>query len=135
MAPNLATGEKLAADFIPHYQDLSPRAVASFSDDLEASLTHLRVPVNHRKRIRTSNAIERLFGEQKRRTKVIPRFFNEKSCLKLVFATVTRAARGFRPFNMNELAIAQLENLRKQKELPPAPSLDYELATALREVA
>jgi transposase-like protein len=135
MAPNLETGEKLAAEFINLYQGLYPRAVASFSDDLEASLTHLRFPVNHRKGIRTSNSIERLFGEQKRRTKVIPRFFTEKSCLKLVFATVIRAAQGFRPFDMNELAIAQLENLRKQKELPPAPSLDYELATSLREVA
>jgi transposase-like protein len=135
MAPNLETGEKLAADFISTYKDLYPRAVAAFSDDLDASLTHLRFPVNHRKGIRTSNSIERLFGEQRRRTKVIPRFFDEKSCLKLVFAALIRAARGFRPFAMNELTLAQLESLRKEKELPPKPSANYELANKLREAA
>ena len=135
MAPNLQTGEKLAADFIATYKDLYPRAVAAFNDDLEASLTHLRFPVNHRKGLRTSNSIERLFGEQKRRTKVIPRFFDEKSCLKLVFAALIRAARGFRPFAINQLALAQLEALRKEKELPPEPSLNYELASKLKEAA
>ena len=114
---------------------LSPDWVKSEWQHLEASLTHLRFPVNHRKGIRTSNSMERLFGEQRRRTKVIPRFFDEKSCLKLVFAALIRAARGFRPFAMNDLTLAQLESLRKEKKLPPAPSLDYELANQLREAA
>ncbi len=135
MAPNLETGEKLAAEFIARFKDLYPRAVRSFADDLEASLTHLRFPVNHRKGIRTSNSIERLFGEQRRRTKVIPRFFDEKSCLKLVFASLIRAANGFRAFSMSDLTLAQLESLRKEKELPAIPSLDYELAKQIREAA
>jgi len=41
----------------------------------------------HHKRIRTTNLIERAFAEQRRRTKTIPRFWDEKCCLKLVFAT------------------------------------------------
>jgi putative transposase len=132
MAPTYEVGCRLAAEFIKLYGDRFPRAVASFRDDLEASLTHLRFPLNHRRGIRTSNSIERLFGEQKRRTKVIPMFFDEKSCLKLVFAALIRAARGFRSFDMNELAVAQLESLRKEKKLADKPSLDYEPARSVR---
>jgi len=41
------------------------------------------------KRIRTINLIERAFEEQQR-TKSIPRIWDEKNCLKLEFATLTR---------------------------------------------
>jgi len=51
-------------------------------------LDYLRVPVNHRRCVRTTNLIERSFLEERRRTKIIPRFFDERSCLKLVFATL-----------------------------------------------
>ena len=40
----------------------------------EEVLTALRFPENHRKRIRTTNLLERLFGEGKRRAKVVPRY-------------------------------------------------------------
>jgi len=60
----------------------------SFEDDLEASLAHLQLPAVHRKYVRTTNLIERSFGEEKRCSKVIPRFFDEKSALKLAFATI-----------------------------------------------
>ena len=61
-------------------------------DDVEALLNHLRVPWRHRKHVRTTNLIERSFVEERRRTKTIPRFFTEKSGLKLVYATLIRAA-------------------------------------------
>jgi putative transposase len=38
--------------------------------------------------MRTTNLIERTFAEQRRRTKIIPHFRDERSCLKLVFATL-----------------------------------------------
>ena len=134
-APTYEVGSRLAAEFINAFSSKHTRAVASFRDDLEASLTHLRFPLNHRRGIRTSNSIERLFGEQRRRTKVIPYFFDEKSCLKLVFASLIRAARGFRRLEMSDLSIAQLEHLRREKKLDEKPSLDYELARKLRSVA
>ena len=134
-APTYEVGCSLAAEFTKLYGDKYPRAVASFGDDLEAGLMHLRFPLNHRRGIRTSNSIERLFGEQKRRTKVIPFFFDERSCLKLVFASLIRAARGFRRFEMSELAVAQLEQLRREKKLDDKPSLEYELARKVRQVA
>ena len=65
---------------------------AALSDDLEALLNHLRVPWRHCKHVRTTNLIERSFVEERRRTKTIPRFFTEKSGLKLVHVTLVRAA-------------------------------------------
>ena len=45
-------------------------AVACFLDDFEACIAHL--PVAHRRAIRTTNLLERLFLEERRRLKIIP---------------------------------------------------------------
>jgi transposase-like protein len=41
-------------------------------------IVHLRFPLAHRCAIRTTNMLERLFGEEWRRTKVIPLAFGER---------------------------------------------------------
>jgi transposase-like protein len=51
-------------------------------------LVYLRCPLGHHKAIRTTNLLERAFQESRRRTKVIPHFFTEKACLKLVFSAL-----------------------------------------------
>jgi transposase-like protein len=93
----------------------------SFADDLEASLAQLRLPVAHRKYARTTNLIERSFVEERRRTKVIPRFFTERSCLKLAFGALERAARRWQRVTITELEQRQLEILRKELEPNPPP--------------
>lgn len=50
------------------------------NDDLEACLAFLKYPTIHHSRIRTINLLERDFAEQRRRAKIIPHFFSEKSC-------------------------------------------------------
>ena len=62
--------------------------------------------------IRTTNLLERSFLEERRRTKVIPRFFTEKSCLKLVFATLWRASQRWHGIRMSEIERQQLRRLR-----------------------
>ena len=49
---------------------------------------HLRYPLRHRRRWRSTNLLERSLGEVKRRTKVIGRFPGETSCLTLVWAVL-----------------------------------------------
>jgi putative transposase len=61
-------------ELIARYQDSYPEAMAGLEKDLEECLTCLRFPAEHRKRIRTTNLLERLLGEGRRRTKVIPHF-------------------------------------------------------------
>ena len=73
-AANRKIAEVVAADLLERYQGLYPSAKKSFTDDVEACWAHLRCPTIHHKRIHTTNLFERAFGDQKRRTKVIPRF-------------------------------------------------------------
>jgi len=89
-------------------------------DDLEASLAFLRCPITHHRRIRTTNLIERAFAEQRRRTKVIPRFFEERSCLKLVFATLWQASERWQRVSFTDLDLAMLRHLRRELELDPS---------------
>jgi transposase-like protein len=63
-------------------------AAKCLADDLDALVVHLRYPLRHRKRWRSTNLLERTLGEVKRRTKVIGRFPGEESCLSLVWAVL-----------------------------------------------
>ena len=111
-APNQEVARMMAAKVLETYQDPYPSAMKSFQDDFEACIAHLRCPAVHHKRIRTTNLLERSFLEGRRRTKVIPRFFTEKSCLKLVFATLWRASQRWHGVRMSEIERQQLRRLR-----------------------
>jgi putative transposase len=63
-------------------------AARCLADDLDALVVHLRLPVRHRRRWRSTNLLERSLGEVKRRTKVMGRFPGETSCLTLVWAVL-----------------------------------------------
>jgi len=121
-APTLEAGRQAAAETIARFEREYPAAMKSFADDLDASLMHLRVPPAHRKFVRTTNLIERSFEEERRRTKVIPRFFDERSCLKLAFAALERAARRWQKVTITELEQRQLALLRKELQPDPTPT-------------
>lgn len=108
-APDHETGTKRAKALIERYERELPSAMACLGDDLEATLAHLKLPSLHQKMIRTTNLCERSFVEERRRSKVIPRFFDERSCLKLVFATLWRASQRWRGVRFTELEKKQLE--------------------------
>ena len=76
-APTLDAARAAADRLVNTYRREYPAAVACFADDLEALLAIHRVPVRHRIRVRTTNLAERSFVEERRRTKVIPRFPDE----------------------------------------------------------
>jgi len=56
------------------YRRAYPSAAAVIERDADALVAHLRFPSEHRKRIRSTNLLERTFVEVRRRTKVIGRF-------------------------------------------------------------
>jgi putative transposase len=81
------------AAFVLKYETIYPTAVACLQRDLEACLTFYAFPEKHWKFIRTTNCIERLFGEVKKRShKMAAAFRNEDSCL-LMFYAVTRSLK------------------------------------------
>jgi transposase-like protein len=62
-----------------------PRAVRCLARDIDRLLVHYSFPLRHRITIRTSNPIERLFVEVRRRTRPIGSFTNTKSLDRIAF--------------------------------------------------
>jgi transposase-like protein len=120
-APNREVADVLATDFLERYGEVYPSAVACFQDDLAACLAFLRCPIIHHRRIRTTNLLERAFLEQRRRTRTIPRFFDERSGLKLVFATLWQASERWQNVKMSEIECKQLDHLRRELKLEDVP--------------
>jgi len=115
-----AVGEQALAAFLERYGREFPAACKSLSEDLEARLGHLQLPWRLRKFCRTTNRCERSFVEERRRSKTLPRFFTEKSCVKLVFATLIRAAQRWQRIVISPLEQAQLQQLYQERGLTPA---------------
>jgi transposase-like protein len=67
-------------------------AVACLQSGLEAALSYLDFPSSHHRLIRTTNGLERLFEEVKRRTRVVRIFPNEGSACNLSTAVALRAS-------------------------------------------
>jgi putative transposase len=81
---------------------------------LRACIAHLRLPFNRRKVIRTTNLLERLFGEERRRTKVIANFFGERPVLKLMYAALIRASDQWRRITISQFEGRQLQTIRQE---------------------
>jgi putative transposase len=115
----------LAADYRAAY----PAAMAVIERDLDALVCHLRFPSEHRKRIRSTNLLERTFVEVRRRTKVIGRFPGETSALSLVWAVLELSSRGWRGITMTPGAVAEIERLRRgHLSEPDQPSTEEVIA-------
>jgi len=111
-SPALAT--LLRDDFVQAYGRALPAVVQCFTDDFDACIAHLRFPLRHRKVIRTTNLLERLFLEERRRTKIVPHAFGERPVLKLMYAAVIRAADRWRGIIVGEFEQRQLRALRDE---------------------
>jgi putative transposase len=120
-APTLDAARAAADRFVGLFGHEYPAAVACSQDDLDALLAIHRVPVRHRIRVRTTNLAERSFEEERRRTKVIPRLRSERATIKLVFATMMRAAERWSRVSINDLERRQLRLLRADLGLDPPP--------------
>ncbi len=125
LAPDHATGLRRGRALVARFRSRYPEAMACLERDLEECLTYLLFPKEHQKRLRTTNLLERTFEESRRRTKVIPRFPGERSCLTLMYATLITASRTWRGIPMTAQILRALDKLRAAL---PAP--EKELAVA-----
>jgi putative transposase len=113
-AASPALARLLRDEIVATYANKLPSAVACLQDDFEACIAHLKFPLAHRRAIRTTNLLERLFGEERRRTKVIPHAFGERAVLKLMYAALIRAAERWRGLKMTEFERRQLHAIRDE---------------------
>ena len=138
IAAGLAPGPKLVAAvqhridaFATQYGRVFPSAVKCLLSDREQLTSYLRFPLEHHRRIRHSNFIERTFGETRRRVKVIGRLPGETSCLNLVWAVLDRASRGWRGMSMTPTGTRLLADLRHQLLDPPTPIRKTDITTKI----
>ncbi len=97
-SPALAT--VLRDDFVQTYERELPAVVQCFRDDFDACIA--------------TNLLERLFLEERRRTKIIPHAFGERPVRKLMYAAIIRAAERWRGITVGEFEQRQLTAIRDE---------------------
>lgn len=113
-APSPLMAEALRDHVVETYERGYPSAVRCFLEDFEACIAHLRCPPAHRKVIRTTNLLERLFKEERRRSRAAGMMFGERPVLKMMYASLVRASESWRGLQITEFERRQLETLREQ---------------------
>ena len=114
-ATSLEQAKQALKDFKREYSKIYPSAIGRLEDGLDQSLAFYHFPSNHWKRIRTSNRLERMNKEIRRRLRVIGRHPSESGCLSLVFQICKRYQENKNAFIANDLVLALWKRLKNEK--------------------
>lgn len=87
-SPTLEIAQEMKRQAIERYQKKAPEFAKWLEANIEEGFTIYQFPKEHRKKIRTSNGIERVNREIKRRTRVAVLFPNKESALRLVTGVI-----------------------------------------------
>ena len=85
-APDLATARTLLRQLVDTYAERAPKAVATLEAGFDDATAVLALPEPYRRRLRTTNSVERLNEEIRRRERVIRIFPNRESAVRLLGA-------------------------------------------------
>lgn len=85
-APERETAEAYLKKSVEKYAPLAPKLADWMEVNIPEGFTVFSFPRSHQRRLRTTNYLERLSQEIKRRTRVVRVFPNEESCLRLISA-------------------------------------------------
>jgi len=104
--PTLALAQEAVRTIAERWRPTHPQLAERLEEEIEACLACLGFPVSHQRRIRTTNGLERVSQELKRRTRVVRIFPNRAACLRLVTALAAEISEewesGRRYLNMEE---------------------------------
>lgn len=105
--PTLALAWETLRTVAEHWRPTHPQLAERLEEEVEDCFACLAFPVSHQHRIRTTNGLERVSQELKRRTRVVRIFPNRAACLRLVSALAAEISEewesGRRYLNMEEL--------------------------------
>jgi putative transposase len=88
-AASLAKAETALADLVTAYRETAPKLAKWLEENVPEGLTVFSLPEHHRRRLRTSNLIERAIQQElKRRTIKVRVFPNEEALERLVSAVL-----------------------------------------------
>jgi len=106
--------------WLREWSESEPRLCRWVEEEIEQTLTYLSLPLGHHKHLKSTNMLERVNQELKRRTNIVRIFPNEASCLRLSRAVASEIHDGWieqhRYLDMEPLAEAQRTSLSKQEE-------------------
>lgn len=88
LAPNRTEAAKRFRAWREKWIELEPKAVACLEGDIEESLEFFGVPERFQISVRTTNPIERVFREVRRRTRTISCFTNRRSVDRMLYAVL-----------------------------------------------
>ena len=92
-APDKMTAEQYLKVIIEKYARSAPRLSVWMEHNLAEGFTVFDFPLEHRRSIRTTNSLERINKEIRRRTRVVGVFPNEASCLRLISARLMEISK------------------------------------------
>ncbi len=87
-APNDAEAKRFLEQFVKKYEEQAPQLAVWAETNIPEGLAVMQFPLEHQRRIRTSNMLERVNKEIRRRTRVAGLFPNQSSCLRLISAVL-----------------------------------------------
>jgi putative transposase len=112
---DLYEARKDLASWLKRWQDKYPKLCNWVEDNISETLSFYSLPRGHHKHLKSTNMLERLNEEIKRRTRVVRIFPNEQSCLRLVRAlaveTLENWIEAHRYLDMNLLKESRKEEL------------------------
>lgn len=108
----LAEVRRDLAQWLAKWQGKYAKLCAWVEDNIEETLTYYRLPLAHHKHMKSTNMLERLNQEIKRRTLVVRIFPNADSCLRLVRALAVETHENW----LEATRYLNMEHLRERKK-------------------
>ena len=115
-APDLAMARHLKEEVLTTYEEGAPDAMTCLDEGFEDAMAVMALPELYRRRLRSTNSLERLIQEVRRRERVIRIFPNRESALRLVGALLMEQdeewSTGWRYFQMETYEAWKAEQVR-----------------------
>ena len=109
---DLAEVRRDLSQWLAKWQGKSPKLTDWVEANVEETLTFYRLPLAHHKHMKSTNMLERLNQELKRRTLVVRIFPNAASCLRLTRALAVEIHEGW----LEATRYLNMEHLRERKK-------------------
>jgi transposase-like protein len=110
---DLAEARRDLTAWLARWAGKYPRLTAWVEENLEETLSFYRFPRQHHKHLKSTNMLERLNEEIKRRTQVVRIFPNAQSCLRLIRALAVETHENW----LEQHRYLNMEELREHKKL------------------
>jgi putative transposase len=115
-APTRKLALRAAEELADRWRESHPKVAEHIEEHIEECLACLSFPESHRRRIRTTNGLERFNQEIKRRSRVVRIFPNRQACLRLVTALAVETSEEW----LTGRRYLDIEELKQERSLSRA---------------